>query len=104
MSRDKALDDLIQESIRIQKQYFVNVWEVCNEDIDTAICYFNITRENANILASLSFDQLNQFDSFTIPLLQPKHQKNKDGLNILLTALLEGNADKLMLSFSSFTI
>ena len=93
----RDLDDLIIESRQIQRKYFENLWEHCNCDIDTAISFFNITRDNAILLSSLSIEQLKEFENFTVPLLQPKAQKNKDSLKLILNALLEGDSEKLKL-------
>ena len=100
----RNLDDLMAESRDVQRRYFENLWEICKSDIDTAISFFNITRENAILLSTLSIEQLKEFENFTIPILQPKNQKNRDSLKSLLMALIEGDSEKLKLSFSSFVL
>lgn len=100
----RNIDDLMSEARYTQRRYFENLWEICKCDIDTAICYFNITRENAVLLSTLSIEQLKEFENFTIPILQPKTQKHRDSLKSLLMALIEGDPEKLKLSFSSFVL
>lgn len=104
VSNIKELEDLVQDSRLIQRRFFENLWEICHKDIDVAIVHFNITRENAMLLSSLSLEQLKSFESFTVPLLQPKNGRNKDILNDVIKSLIEGNQDKLMLSFANFAL